>query len=107
MARLLHLQPSLGDLVRDTISGLEGIVTARTDYLHGVPTCTVQPREVVSGKPAEASYIPESQLEILATKAALSTPAKTEAGYKTSDLFNFNLSAPEATPALDTTVNRG
>lgn len=43
----------LGDLVRDRITGFEGIVIGRTEWLRGCDRVTVQGRELHDGKPTE------------------------------------------------------
>lgn len=55
----------LGQKVRDRITGVEGIATARTEWLYGCTRILVQPQEVKDGKPAEAMYVDEPQCEIL------------------------------------------
>lgn len=42
----------VGDHVRDTVNGLEGIVTARCEYLTGVPRCQVEAMDE-SARPVE------------------------------------------------------
>lgn len=60
----------LGQKVRDTITGLEGIAVARTVWMYGCVRITVQPMEVKEGKPAEMVFVDEPQLEIVREKAA-------------------------------------
>ncbi len=55
----------LGWLVRDTVSGLEGITVAKIKYLNGCSRLAVQPQELKSGKPVMDSYVDEPQLVIL------------------------------------------
>jgi hypothetical protein len=56
---------NLGDKVRDRISGVVGVVIARTEWLYGCVRCTVQPQEMKDGKPIDATVVDEPQLEIL------------------------------------------
>jgi hypothetical protein len=63
-----------GDKVRDKITGLEGVVVARHDYLHGCTRFSVQPVELKDGKPVECSSFDEPQLELIADGGF---PAKT------------------------------
>jgi valyl-tRNA synthetase len=56
---------NLGDKVKDKVSGLVGIATARTEWLHGCVRIAVQPQEVKDGKPVDAHYIDEPQLEVV------------------------------------------
>ena len=52
----------LGDKVKDTLTDLEGTVTARTEYLYGCVQIEVQPKELKDGKIVEAPWIDEPQL---------------------------------------------
>lgn len=56
---------NLGQKVRDRVSGLEGIVIARTEWLYGCRRYTVQPQGVKDGKPQEGSGFDEDALEVL------------------------------------------
>jgi len=44
---------ALGTTVKDPITGLSGTAVARIEYLNGCVRIEVQPRKVISGKPAE------------------------------------------------------
>ena len=44
----------LGSLARDTITGFEGVIIARTEWLNGCVRVSLQPRELKDGKPIEA-----------------------------------------------------
>jgi hypothetical protein len=61
----MSAQVKLGSLVKDRISGLEGIVIGRCTWLYGCVRVTVQPQEHKDGKPAEAFCIDEAQAEVL------------------------------------------
>lgn len=54
-----------GDKVCDTVTGLVGIVTARTEYIHGCFRVLVQPQEVKDGRPVEPTYFDELGVEVL------------------------------------------
>jgi hypothetical protein len=55
-----------GDKVRDTITGLTGIVIGEHKYLNGCVRLSVQPNEVKDGKPVECSAFDIEQLELVA-----------------------------------------
>jgi hypothetical protein len=55
----------LGDKVRDTISGFEGIATGRTTWLHGCERIGVQPQALHDGKPVENAWFDINQLEVV------------------------------------------
>jgi hypothetical protein len=55
----------LGMKVRDLITGIEGIVTARTEWLNQCNRYVVQPQETKDGKPVESSSFDEMDLEIV------------------------------------------
>ena len=61
---------TVGDLVKDTITGYEGIVIGRTEYLFGCVRALVQARHLdgartKGGKPHEGLWFDEPQLEVL------------------------------------------
>ena len=57
--------PQLGDRVRDRITGLTGIVTSTTTWLHGCIRLGVQPEALIEGKPVEERYYDQSQLVVV------------------------------------------
>jgi hypothetical protein len=63
MAR--HGDIDLGDIVKDSITDLRGVVVAITDWLNGCQRVTVQPKELKDGKPVETSTFDVEQLELL------------------------------------------
>jgi len=58
----------LGDKVRDKISGLEGIITSRIEFLNGCVQYGIQPPVTPDGTMQEVEYIDEEQLEIIKDK---------------------------------------
>jgi hypothetical protein len=56
---------NLGDKVKDVVTGLTGIAVAKTHYLQGCTRIGVQPQELKDGKPVEASWFDEPQLEVV------------------------------------------
>ncbi len=55
----------LGDLVKDKITGLQGLVTGRTDWLYGCVRFVIQPTALKDGAVQDASTFDEPQLIIL------------------------------------------
>ena len=53
----------LGETVKDTITGFEGVVTRRTQWLNNCNTYGVQPRKLMEGKIQEPGNFDEPQLE--------------------------------------------
>ena len=53
---------TLGKKVKDGITGVTGIATARTEYLHGTPRVCVEPRVELNGKPVDLAWLDESRL---------------------------------------------
>jgi hypothetical protein len=53
----------LGAKVKDIVSGFEGIVTGRCDYLTGCNNYGVNPQQVKDGKPMGAVWLDENKLE--------------------------------------------
>jgi hypothetical protein len=56
----------LGQKVRDSISGFEGIAIAKSEYLHGCVRWGVSATELRDGKPIDAQWFDEGQLEVVA-----------------------------------------
>lgn len=65
-----------GDTVKDTLSGLKGVVVARTVWLYGCVRLAVVPRGHKDGKPIEPFWVDEPQVELVKT-AQPATPAVT------------------------------
>ena len=55
---------NLGEYVVDTISGFAGVVTARTEYLHGNIELCVEACELDSGKPIAKVWLDEQRCEV-------------------------------------------
>lgn len=59
-----------GDLVKDSVTGFQGIVTDITTWLHGCDRAAVQPQELnKDGKPQAATTFDVLQLEIIQKQA--------------------------------------
>lgn len=56
---------SLGDRVRDRVTGLTGIAMSKTRYLFGCDRVAVQPTELKDGRPVDAFHVDEPQLEVV------------------------------------------
>lgn len=57
---------NVGDRVKDQVTGFEGIVVAKTEWLHGCVRLTVQPEKLdKDGKPREPGTFDEPQLLLL------------------------------------------
>lgn len=54
----------LGDRVRDKITGYEGVVTSITFWLNGCVRLAVQATVLKDGKPVEAEWIDDQQVEL-------------------------------------------
>ncbi|HUY27276.1 MAG TPA: hypothetical protein VMV27_07620 [Candidatus Binataceae bacterium] len=55
----------LGDRVKDPVTGLSGIATCITTWLHGCIRIGVQPETVKDGKVPDAIYFDQSQLVLV------------------------------------------
>lgn len=54
-----------GDLVRDKITGFEGIVVVKADYASGKAVCALQGTEMHDGVPTDWEWICINQLELV------------------------------------------
>lgn len=59
----------LGDRVRDLISGFEGIVVGRTEWLFGCTRIGVSPGKLHEGKTIDSEWFDVQQLELVEKKA--------------------------------------
>lgn len=60
----------LGDVAKDTITGFEGVVVARTQWLIGCDRLTLQPQKLKDGKPLDPITFDEPQCNLVKAKAA-------------------------------------
>ena len=59
----------IGQQAKDRITGFKGIVIARTEYLNGCARLAIQPTKLdKDGKPIDAQYFDEPQLESIRPK---------------------------------------
>lgn len=68
-----------GQFVGDTLSGLEGVVVARTEWLYGCVRLAVQPSGSKDGKPYEPFWVDEPQVVVRDTKEVGKEDAETGA----------------------------
>jgi hypothetical protein len=55
----------LGDKVRDRITGMTGIVTARSEHLFGCERYWVEPQEMKDGKPVDGRWFDQDSVELM------------------------------------------
>ncbi|HAS53047.1 MAG TPA: hypothetical protein DCS42_02420 [Nitrospiraceae bacterium] len=67
----------LGATVRDTITGFEGVLTRRTQWLNNCNTYGVQPRKLLEGKIQEPGNFDEPQLELVVVEPVVPSSRKT------------------------------
>ncbi len=56
----------LGKRAKDKITGFEGVITGRVEFLTGCNRYCIQPTTLKDGRPIEAIYFDEAQTEIIA-----------------------------------------
>ena len=61
----MNMKIKLGVIAKDKITGFEGVVTARCEFLTGCNRYCIQPRELHNGKPLDGIYFDEGQIEII------------------------------------------
>lgn len=59
---------SLGNKVKDSVTGLMGIAVARSEWLWGCVRIAIQPQELKDGKPIDEIWLDEDRLEIIEEK---------------------------------------
>ncbi len=55
----------LGVQARDKITGMEGIITARCEYLNGCIQYCIRPKLASDGKLQDGYYFDEAQIEVI------------------------------------------
>jgi len=68
----------LGAKVRDRISGFEGIVTGRAEYLWGCVQILVNPGQVKDSQPVTSTWLDEDRCEVIAEQASELRPASAD-----------------------------
>lgn len=68
----------VGDVVRDTLTGFEGVAVGITEWLHGCKRVTIQPQKLHDGKPIEAMTFDAPQLVLV--KAMQHQPMRSTGG---------------------------
>lgn len=63
-----NFKHALGKRAKDKITGFEGIITVRCQFLTGCDRYCLQPTELKDGKPLESIYFDEAQIEIVEGK---------------------------------------
>ena len=67
----MNFKFNLGAKVKDKITGYEGVVRTRVDYLTGCNKYGVQSTVLESGKPAKWQYFDEDELKLVAKNEKL------------------------------------
>jgi len=55
----------MGARVRDNITGFEGIVIGRSEWMHGCARCAVQSNTLKDGVPIDAEWFDDQRLEVI------------------------------------------
>ena len=80
------MRVELGSKVRDKITGIEGIVFARTEYLTGCIHVAVQPQKLTSeGKIIDPEWVDETRVDVIGDGVTLnpvSVPGTRSPGSK-------------------------
>lgn len=85
---------SLGDEVRDIVSGFKGIAIARTSYLQGCDRICVQPPVDEDGKLPKEAHFDEPQLEVVKLRKVREEKPKTDNGGPDKYLDERRLGIP-------------
>ena len=70
----------LGALVRCKVTGYEGIITGRTEWLHGCVGLAVKSHGLKGGKPIESVYFDEDAVVLVKTAADVAIEAVKSTG---------------------------
>lgn len=53
------------DIVKDSVTGFTGVVSARTEWLNGCVRVLIQPQELKDGRPIQPEWMDVEQLELI------------------------------------------
>ena len=67
----------IGKVVRDKVTGYQGIVTGRTTWLNGCARVIVQSQKLHEGKPVDSQWFDQPQVEIVDVKGLKRQSVKT------------------------------
>jgi hypothetical protein len=65
MAKQSGFKYDLGDLVKDKVTGFQGVIIVRTEWLNGCRRYSVQSQELKDGKPMDAVGFDEDGIELV------------------------------------------
>lgn len=71
------MKPTLGDKVKDSVTGFSGIVVAKSDFLNGCTRYGVQSEQLKDGIPTEAQWFDEPQLKVVKSCVVSTGPRDT------------------------------
>lgn len=74
---------NLGDLVKDRISGVKGIVVCKTYWLFGCVRITIQPQKLKDGFPVDSYCFDEAQADVV-KEAVENGPGRFTSGVSSS-----------------------
>ena len=67
---------NLGDVVKDTLTGLKGTVIGRTEWLYGCVRVIIQPTGVKDGKTADVTTVDEPQCVVIKKAKSATVPPR-------------------------------
>ena len=73
---------TLGEEVKDKVSGFKGIATSRVEYLNGCIQYGVTPKVEKHNKKVDTCYIDEDQLVVVSTGVNTKKKEKPPGGYR-------------------------
>ena len=74
-------QIELGDLVKDIVTGFQGVATTRSEYINGCVQYYVRPQKLHEGKRIDGCWLDEGQLKVV-ERAAVTVTATSPARPK-------------------------
>ncbi len=87
----------LGQKVKDLVTGFEGIVTAKAEYLNGCVQYCVMPTQTEKGKRPDGEYVDEGQLKVISQ--GLLAAKKQAKNTKQDDTYRPGGDMGKATPS--------
>lgn len=77
----VNFKYNCGDVLKDKVTGLQGVVMVRAEYSTGCHHYGLQSRELASGKSPEWEWLDQSRLELVESEAVtFEIPENTTSG---------------------------
>lgn len=84
--------PQLGDMVKESVTGLTGVVVCISTSLNGCRQVCVVPRKLEAGKPVDGQWYDDARVKVIEAGAVKASPrfAEKDGGPATNPMPSAN-----------------